>query len=713
MDTERDERGRRGSRLSVVWSALVLALVLAVGAVAAVVVASGEEAADEASSRDHAESELVAFEEHPRWRGYVSLDASGVVAVAPDGDLWVGTPAGVVVRWNADGDGYTRHRLGLGEGSDPPSVRALAVSNDNTVWAGTRQGVARFDGERWTANPGEDAPRGPVTSLAVDDDTVWAVTRKGLRRFDEGRWRAVEDGGSPGEPFAVAVDADGAVWAATDQGVGRLSRGEWTTWTNRAELPPEWIRVLAIGPDGSVWLATSSTPAPGLSPDEEMELKRHLLRFDGQRWAVVAAGEELPEGRPESLAVDARGEPWLGLSRSPTDGSSRVARFHGPEWTVYTSDDGLPHNRVFFLTAEDGAVFAATGLGPARFDDGEWTTYTTGRGPPGDVVASVATDEHGRVWLGSLGLGRFDGQDWARWGPADGLPGESVRSVAVAPDGAVWAATDGGVSRLDGDGLMTWGGGDGFDHDQARLIAVGDDGTVWAVVRDRAEGQAGEIEARSTHHIVRFDGQEWTTVTPAGALAGRRPTDLAVDDKGGLWLSTSADEPSRRGVVRVDGNQWQLFTTDDGLPDNTAKAVATDEDGTVWVGTDRGIARFDGRRWASADTDGNPLGLPEDAPAADHGVSGLTVDKGTVWVATRDHASKPHESDEETPGHLSRFDGQAWAWDNAPVSPGGAIAVHEDTVWLGGFGELLRFDGPAAADEGHNQGAMSSTRAPS
>jgi ligand-binding sensor domain-containing protein len=37
------------------------------------------------------------------------------------------------------------------------------------------------------------------------------------------------------------------------------------------------------------------------------------------------------------------------------------------------------------------------------------------------------------------------------------------------------------------------------------------------------------------------------------------------------------------------------FTVDDGLPDNTVNAVTQTDNGLLWVGTESGLASFDGR----------------------------------------------------------------------------------------------------------------------
>ena len=54
---------------------------------------------------------------------------------------------------------------------------------------------------------------------------------------------------------------------------------------------------------------------------------------------------------------------------------------------------------------------------------------------------------------------------------------------------------------------------------------------------------------------------------------------MVQDDKGFLWIGTD------NGVARFDGKYFRLFTTDDGLPDNEILEVRKEKDGTIWVNT--------------------------------------------------------------------------------------------------------------------------------
>lgn len=96
---------------------------------------------------------------------------------------------------------------------------------------------------------------------------------------------------------------------------------------------------------------------------------------------------------------------------------------------------------------------------------------------------------------------------------------------------------------------------------------------------------------------------------------------------------------------------WQAFnTTNSGMPDNRVYAVHTDTSTShLWVGTDNGLARFDGSTWTSWNTSNS--GLPNNS------VRSLLADgEGGIWIGT-------------FAGGLCHFDGSVWEVWNTSNSP--------------------------------------------
>jgi signal transduction histidine kinase/ligand-binding sensor domain-containing protein len=70
-----------------------------------------------------------------------------------------------------------------------------------------------------------------------------------------------------------------------------------------------------------------------------------------------------------------------------------------------------------------------------------------------------------------------------------------------------------------------------------------------------------------------------------------------------------------------------VFTTEDGLPDNVVNAIVQTANGFLWLGTDGGLARFDGHRFTAVHLRG---GVANESPVQ----SLLEASNGDLWVGT-------------------------------------------------------------------------------
>jgi ligand-binding sensor domain-containing protein len=124
----------------------------------------------------------------------------------------------------------------------------------------------------------------------------------------------------------------------------------------------------------------------------------------------------------------------------------------------------------------------------------------------------------------------------------------------------------------------------------------------------------------------------------------------------------------------------KTWTTAQGLPQNFVTAITQTPDGFLWVGTNGGLARFDGIRFRTYVQDG-PSGLR-------HAISKLAVDdEGTLWIAG-------------SAGLFSYRDGR---FHGVPLGRSGASPVaglfrcaHDKCVWAWTNEGLFRVDNQSA-----------------
>ena len=164
---------------------------------------------------------------------------------------------------------------------------------------------------------------------------------------------------------------------------------------------------------------------------------------------------------------------------------------------------------------------------------------------------------------------------------------------------------------------------------------------------------------KALHHYVRSTWSIEEGLPQISALA------IAQDRRGYIWVGTQS------GLARFDGVRFEAFTADDtpALPGIWVRALHAGRDGRLWVGTYKGLAVHDGRSFHRV-----PAADPARWPALDiHalGEDGL----GRIWAAT------PAGVFEVRDGTLHPVAGSpvpalSLAWSNGRWSVGSRGAVH-------------------------------------
>jgi sugar lactone lactonase YvrE len=210
-----------------------------------------------------------------------------------------------------------------------------------------------------------------------------------------------------------------------------------------------------------------------------------------------------------------------------------------------------------------------------------------------------------------------------------------------------------------------------FDEQNLNFDSAGLEGHFTGTAEESAAGQAAPLDMEWLVYNRENSGLPSSLISPG----------LAFDAQGHLWIGTQA------GLAKFDGETWTVYSTaNSGLPDNRVVALAEDVQGNMWVGTNDGLAKFDGENWAVFNTDNS--GLPYNA------VHKLTFDpQGTLWIGL----GKWYASGS---AGLAKFDGETWTVYNTANSglPDNhvinlAVDVQGD-LWISTVsGGLAKFDG--------------------
>jgi hypothetical protein len=172
-----------------------------------------------------------------------------------NGDVWLTTEGDGIARF----DGRTVTTYTTNHGLPGNVSRALFEDSRGTIWAGTRDGLARFDRGRFLTLA---HTRGLVVRALAEDlaGTIWVGGRDqvfrlvGDRLVDTG-----EDGTTklPGGTTRVMHrDRYGAMWVGTNVSLTRWFEGKARVFTAQDGLPPDPIYCIHEDADGTLWLGS-------------------------------------------------------------------------------------------------------------------------------------------------------------------------------------------------------------------------------------------------------------------------------------------------------------------------------------------------------------------------------------------------------------------------------------------------------------------------
>jgi ligand-binding sensor domain-containing protein len=283
------------------------------------------------------------------------------------------------------------------------------------------------------------------------------------------------------------------------------------------------------------------------------------------------------------------------------------------QWANYSSDDGLPSDRIHALSIDEkGSLWVGTDRGGGWFNDAQWTDVV----PRNMVVMDFAFDDQGRAWIADgRGVDVYEAGNLTTYGYDEGLTSVQTRAMLVDLDGRIWVGLDvAGHGCLGGENA---GGINVFENGEWRWIDTGElfgstalelmmeqDGTIWVV------GLTG---------LARFDSESGTAID----LPLEEGAELrcgAIDPEGRIWIGAK-----KFGLWVWDGEAWEQYSTEDGLAGDTVWTIAFDEAGRAWVGTGDGLSVYDGEEWTTYTT--------EDGLTSNE-IRALAIAEDGVWVGT-------------------------------------------------------------------------------
>jgi signal transduction histidine kinase/ligand-binding sensor domain-containing protein len=614
--------------------------------------------------------------------------------------------------------------------------------------AGATVTSAQYRLDQWTADNG--LPQNSVYSITqTRDGYLWLATVDGLARFDGVRFTIFNKSNSPGiinNRFISLFEAsNGDLWAGTEEsGAARFHGRTFEHFRADSGFPPSvvWIEPDSVG-DGTVFHAFDQTvrfadgkasPFEPLSnpaidrsshvkilcrPDRTKQFSECFVNGRWQSFSISdgsssdkylsviqeANADGSPHVRFVSAAQEADGTVWL----ITADG--RLARAENGRVTrIYDERDGLPKYLSYFM------IGGRLGLVAKSVEDELWLVdlpsmqkellFKRDAGAlPLEKLEFLSTyaDREGNLWFGTKrdGLYRARKQVITTYSEAAGIKDKTVYPVYQDRAGTIWIGAGEGLYKLENDKFVFVESTRTFlvnaitEDDAGRIVISnfgslyrqGDDGEfvpfepekiptdgfIFAIHSDRENATwVGANELR------RLKNGVVTSFSIADGLAGNDVKTIIEARTGGLWIGTYG------GLSRFENGRLTSWREEDGLPSRTVRSLYEDEDGALWIGSyDGGLARFKDGKFTRYNM---TTGLPND------GAFQILEDEGrNFWISSNRgiYRVSKDELNDFADGKISSVTSTAYGKSDGMLNPecnGGrspaGVRAHDGRLWF-------------------------------
>ncbi len=449
-----------------------------------------------------------------------------------NGRLWVGG-SGLLVLSDGVAAVYRSSRS-LADNS----IRAIAESNDGTIWVATIGGLHRVTGGNPATVFSSDTIIHHNTTYLyhTKDGDLWAGTYgQGLLRY-RGHEPLIYR--APGllpdnHILALLEDREGNLWVGTQNGLLRLSSSVVSTVATGLPGAPESIKTIYDDREGGIWMTT---------------LSGRLYRLHRSKPTLPALPVGLAGAIVRTIFRDTTGALWIG-----TDGEG-ASKITSNGVVKYTMKQGLINDFVrAFCESRDGSIWIGTDSGLSRWRRGTFQNFHTTEGLAYGSIRALLEDRAGDLWIATDGgVSRFHGGAMIRDPRLVALSGEKVWAMHEDPDGGLWFGTRGaGLFLLQSDKLTGLTVNHGLASNNIHQILEDRNGNLWM-------SSPSSVSSVNREDLMRIltDPSHRPAISLYGTSEGMETNQMnggvqpagTISADGEIWF------PSTRGAVRINPN---------------------------------------------------------------------------------------------------------------------------------------------------------------
>jgi signal transduction histidine kinase/ligand-binding sensor domain-containing protein len=610
----------------------------------------------------------------------------------------------------------------------------------------TKISAQEYSFDIWTTANG--LPQNTVTGVAqTPDGYLWLSTFDGLARFDGVKFTIFDKGNTKGilhNRFTrLFVDREGVIWATTENGAVTVYRnGEFASFQLPEELSGQAI--VTADRDGNAVIETNAgfyyvkegnfIPADKKEPNEAQIYGKK----SGAKWTVRVNGiSRLKDGQTTNYSLNFPPEYLTPFANPRFFEDSHEAFWFAIKDELYRLADGkisaftkaeIPAlsdlTPLVQLDDSEGNVWFVFGVRDTvrnpdrqfvRFKNGQFTEYNLGKS---FNATQGVTDREGNFWLAtSTGLRRLRPQLISTLSVNDGLISNEVYPLLQTKKGDILIGTIEGVNRylegkISNTGLRylenfplymrgfwedeqsrIWlgfqgGGGFGRFEEPSSIKRIGQNDLPNGAT-DFASDREGNVWIATEEGLFKYkEDREIAHYTVKNGLRNDKIITLHFDRNGDLWLGTFD------GLSQLKDGKFINYNDTPDSPKGFVRAIYEDAEGVLWFGTyGDGLVRY---------KDGKFFNYRVEDGLSNNGVFAiLEDDRGNFWMSSNRgiHRVSKQELNDFADGKIPKLDSVSYdekdGMLNAECNGGripSAIKTKEGKLWFATMGGVAIVD---------------------
>lgn len=402
--------------------------------------------------------------------------------------LYLGTGLGLF-KWHETLKGYSE--------LDNTTVESIIIDQDETIWAGTMNGVIRIKkgGEAQVLDEENGLPNNIIQDLVFDSSgNLWIGTyRKGIGLLSDGPITSFtrNDGLRTDITSSIIKIGDGSYLFGNENGkLDVLKNGSFTPWKPHISIPDQRLKHLFQDDRKRIWVSTYGG----------------LIVIDGSSANYYDTQTGFQDNFTRQAYQLQNGDIWVGTK------NAGIAVFESlEEWTWITVDDGLTSNYILSIEQIDnGDVLVGTisGLNIIR-NSQVIQTITTEDGLPSNLIFTTHTSGE-YTWISSNdGLICYSNGSIFAFSTSNGMPSNIIYDVLEDNNGFFWMPSDNSILRAKASDLIA--------------IAEGTASTFKVEQFDRSHGMKNSNCIGAVHSYKDDQGLLW--VPTSGGIAMINPQE--------------------------------------------------------------------------------------------------------------------------------------------------------------------------------------------